>query len=197
MAVDADMADAASDSSVDLLRKAQSGDRLALERLLARYLPRLRQWASGRLPARARAIVDTGDLVQETVIAACRHLGTLDIRHDGALQAYLRQAIKNRIIDAYRRSSRRPAHTALPEDVAADGVSPLDAAIGEEMRRQYEAGLTSLNDDDREAIVLRVELGCDYADIAARLKKPSADAARMAVTRALAHLAREMRRAPR
>lgn len=191
------MPEASSDSSVDLLRKAQSGDRPALERLLARYLPRLRQWASGRLPARARAMVDTGDLVQETVIAACRHLGTLDIRHDGAVQAYLRQAIKNRIIDAYRRSSRRPAHTDLPEDVAADGVSPLDAAIGEEMRRQYEVGLTSLNDDEREAIVLRIELGCDYADIAARLNKPSADAARMAVTRALAHLAREMRRAPR
>ena len=191
------MPEASSDSSVDLLRNAQSGDRAALERLLARYLPRLRQWASGRLPARARTMLDTGDIVQDAVIAACRHLDTLDIRHDGAVQAYFRKAVKNRIIDAYRRSACRPAPADLPENAVAHGVSPLDAVIGAEIRRQYEAGLTSLNDDDSEAIVLRVELGYDYADIAARLNKPSADAARMAVTRALAHLAREMRRAPR
>jgi RNA polymerase sigma factor (sigma-70 family) len=140
-------------------------------------------------------MVDTGDLVQDAVIAACRHLDTLDIRHDGAVQAYLRQAVKNRIIDAYRRSSRRPVRADLPENAAANDPSPLDAVIGAEMRQQYEAALTSLSDDDREAIVLRVELGSDYADIAARLKKPSADAARMTVTRALARLAREMRRA--
>jgi RNA polymerase sigma factor (sigma-70 family) len=189
------MRESSSDSSVDLLRKAQSGDRPALERLLARYLPRLRQWASGRLPPGARTMVDTGDVVQEAVIAACRHLDTLEIRHDGAVQAYLRQAVKNRIIDAYRRSARHPARADLPDDLAAADASPLDAVIGEELRGQYERALASLNDEDREAIVLRVELGSAYADIAARLKKPSADAARMAVTRALARLAREMRRA--
>ena len=44
----------------------------------------------------------------------------------------------------------------------------------------------------REAVIARVEMGLGYAEIARHLDKPSADAARMAVSRALVRLAREM-----
>ena len=45
-------------------RSAQ-GNHLAHQvRTLARYLPRLMRWATGRLPRAARDIVDTGDLVR-------------------------------------------------------------------------------------------------------------------------------------
>jgi hypothetical protein len=37
-------------SSLTLLERAQAGDRAALDLLVARYLPRLQSWASGRLP---------------------------------------------------------------------------------------------------------------------------------------------------
>jgi RNA polymerase sigma-70 factor, ECF subfamily len=188
------MPERSTDSSVELLRKAQLGDQPALEHLLARYLPRLRRWASGRLPPSARSLIDTGDLVQDAMIAACRHLDTVEIRHDGTVQAYLRKAVQNRIIDAYRRSSRRPPRGDLPLEAAILGPSALDTLIGDEMKMQYDTALLSLSADDREAIVLRLERGCDYAEIATRLKKPSADAARMTVIRALARLAREMRR---
>ena len=53
------------ESSVELLERARAGDSDALDRLLGRYLPRLRRWASGRLPRRARDLSDTDDLVQE------------------------------------------------------------------------------------------------------------------------------------
>jgi RNA polymerase sigma factor (sigma-70 family) len=188
------MADVHDDSSVDLLLKAQSGDGDALDRLLARYLPRLRRWASGRLPSSARTMMDTGDLVQEAVISALRHFNNLEIRTDGALLAYLRQAVNNRIIDAYRRAGRRPPRDELPEDAPARDTSPFEAAVGVEALEQYEAALLRLSEDDRRAIMLRVELGYDYAELAAELGKTSVDAARMAVTRALARLAREMRR---
>lgn len=39
-----------SPSSLTLLERAQAGDRAALDPLIARYLPRLQRWASGRLP---------------------------------------------------------------------------------------------------------------------------------------------------
>jgi DNA-directed RNA polymerase specialized sigma24 family protein len=42
--------------------------------------------------------------------------------------------------------------------------------------------------------VLRVELGLGFDEIADQLGKPSADAARMAVARAIARLADEMRK---
>src|ERR1700694_3180459 len=104
------------ESSVDLLMKAQSGDEEARNELLARYLPRLQRWASGRLPSGVRTMLDTGDLVQDAVINALRHLNPLEIRTESALQVYLRRAVNNRIIDLYRRAGRRPARQELPED---------------------------------------------------------------------------------
>ena len=52
------------ESSVDLLERAQAGDRAALDAPVARYLPRLRRSASGRLPRWARDRADTQDLVR-------------------------------------------------------------------------------------------------------------------------------------
>lgn len=187
------MADVRMDSSVELLVKAQSGDGEALNGLLARYLPRLKRWASGRLPAGMRTMLDTSDLVQDAVINALRNLDTLEIRTEGTLQAYLRRAVNNRIIDLYRRAGRRPARQEMPEDAASPAASPLELAIGAEAVESYERALATLSGADQEAIVLRVELGLDFEEIAAQLGKPSADAARMAVTRAIARLANEMR----
>ena len=64
----------AADRMSDLLDRARAGDEEALNALLARHLPTLGRWASGRLPRWARDIADTTDLVQETVIARSRHL---------------------------------------------------------------------------------------------------------------------------
>ena len=57
-------------SSLCLLQQAQAGDQDALNRLVARYLPRLKRWAAGRLPVWARDLSDTQDLVQETLVRA-------------------------------------------------------------------------------------------------------------------------------
>jgi RNA polymerase sigma-70 factor (ECF subfamily) len=188
------MAELSADTSLDLLVKAQAGDDGALDRLLGRYLPRLQRWASGRLPSAMRTMLDTGDLVQDAIINALKHIDTLEIRTEGALQAYLRRAVNNRIVDLYRRSGRRPVRGELPENARAVEPSPLEAAIGAEALANYEDALNRLKDDDRQAIVLRVELGLDYDEVAAQLGKPSIAAARMAVTRAIARLAQEMRR---
>jgi RNA polymerase sigma factor (sigma-70 family) len=139
-------------------------------------------------------MLDTGDLVQDAVIRALRHLNTFDVRHDGALQAYLRQAVNNRIIDLYRRNGRRPERDEMPLDVVSADTSPLEAAIGAEAVERYEQALARLSDDDRQIIVLRVELGHDFTAIADSMGKPSVAAARMACSRAIARLAQEMRR---
>ena len=182
------------ESSLLLLERARAGDTLALNELLQRYLPRLRRWATGRLPVAARNLLDTEDVVQETLIKAVRNLGKIEVRDDGALQAYLWQAVRNRLADAYRRSRHRPADTAVTSDMVAGDPSPLEQAIGEEALRRYEAGLSRLKATDREAVILRVELCYEYDEMASMLGKPSAAAARVAVSRALARLSREMGR---
>ena len=57
-----------------------------------------------------------------------------------------------------------------------------------DMRRRC----SGLRPEEREVIIARVELQQSYAQIAAAHGKASADAARMAVTRALVRLAEEM-----
>ena len=182
------------DSTFELVERAKGGDRDALDLLFARFLPSLRRWASGRLPRWTRGMMDTDDLVQETVSRAVKLIDRFESRHEGALQAYLRQAVMNRIRDEVRRTKREPLATSLNDDHADKTASPLDTAIGHEAVERYEAALARLRPEDREAVVVRIEMDGTYQDVAQALGKPSADAARMAVTRALLRLAEEMSR---
>lgn len=187
-------ADGRLDTTFELVQRAKSGDAAAVDQLFARHLPALRRFASGRLPRRARDLMDTDDLVQETVIRAVRRLDGFEPRHEGALQAYLRQAIMNRIRDEARRVGRAPIVDALDEHERDHSASPLEAAIGTEAVERYEAALARLRPQEREAIIARVELGQSFEEVAQTLGKPSSDAARMAVSRALLRLAEEMSR---
>lgn len=183
------------DGTDALLARVRDGDRAALDTLLARYLGPLRRWASGRLPRWARDLRDTDDLVQDTLVASLRNVQTFEPRGDGALYAYLRQAVTNRIRDEVRRRARRPDAETADDALVAPSASPLEEAIGAEAVERYEQGLARLSADEREAVIARVEFGVGYTEIATMLGKPTPDAARMTVARALLRLAREMGRA--
>jgi RNA polymerase sigma-70 factor (ECF subfamily) len=180
------------DLTASLLQRAREGDRDALDELFARHTPLLRRWAAGRLPQWARQAMDTVDLVQETMLAAFRNLESFEPRGEGALQAYLRQALINRVRSQLRNAAVRPEFADLDSGIVDDVTSPLESAIGAETLARYEAALAQLPDEVRAAVVARVELRLGYAEIAELLDKPSADAARMTVARALVRLAEEM-----
>lgn len=137
---------------------------------------------------------DTDDLVQDTLIRTVSNLNHFENRGEGALQAYLRGAVMNRIRDEIRRRQRIPLQRPLEETIPAQGRSPLEAAIGSETLEKYDRALERLDDETREAVIARIEMGCSYAEVAELMGKPSVDAARMAVSRALIKLAEEMRR---
>ncbi len=178
--------------TIDLLQRAKSGDPRALDALLARYLPRLQRWASGRLPSRARSLLDTHDLVQETLMRTVQGLDRIEVRGPGGFQAYVRQAVLNRIRDQVRYADRRPGPDGVPETLADAAPSPLDEAIGADVVARYERAMQELSEDDRELLHLHVELDYDYGEIAAMSGRPSRDAVRMAVQRALRRLAERM-----
>jgi RNA polymerase sigma-70 factor, ECF subfamily len=183
---------AAMETTLDLLVRAKAGDSDAVERLFERCLPSLRRWARGRLPRYARDLADTQDLVQETMLHALRRMETFEPRHQGALQAYLRQAVANRIRDEIRRVTRRPIAEELTDGHPDLAPSPLEHAIGRQGIEAYEAALGRLRASDREAIIARIELQQSYEEIAVALGRPNANAARVAVMRALARLVEEM-----
>ena len=179
--------------TIELVAKARDGDRAALEALIERCLPSLRRWAHGRLPTAARGTLDTGDLVQEAVIHAIAHLETFEPRHVGAMQAYLRQSVTNRIIDEVRRVSRRqPTPIEVEGDMPSNDDSPLEIAIAAETYDRYRAALATLKTREREIVVARVEMQWRNEAIKQRFGFPTADAARVAVARALRRLSEEM-----
>jgi len=180
-------------STIELLDRYKRGDNDAVSLLVERSLPPLKRWARGRLPDWARSLAETQDLVQDAVIRAIPHLKHFEARHPGALQAYLRQAIANHIRDEIRKvNSRPPIGGDLPESKVDPGPSPLERAIGRERLDRYDAALAKLRPVEREAIVARLELQQSYEEVALALGKPSADAARMLVARAVKNLIRAM-----
>lgn len=180
------------ETTIRLIARARAGDQAALDRLLARHLTPLRRWARGRLPTWARDVADTDDLVQDTLLRTFKRLDDFEVRGVGALQAYLRQAVVNRVRDELRARNRRPEATGF-DGLEVDGHrSPLEELIGRESVDRYERALAELRPEEREAIIGRIEMGYSFEELAEMLGKPSADAARKAARRALVRLIRLM-----
>jgi len=175
--------------TASLLGRARDGDASAQNQLAERYWAPLKEWGHGRLPRTARERADTEDLVQVTLLKTLKRLGTFEPRRKGAFTAFLHQVLMNQIRDEIRRSRRRPVEEELAENLRDPGPSPQDESMEKEFLADYEAALRRLPEQQQRAIVLRIELGHTHEEIAKALECPSANAARMLVSRALARLA--------
>lgn len=180
------------ESTFELVEQARRGSQDAWEVLVARYRGPLKRFAQARLAQQGQGFVDTDDVVQEVTINVFRRLHRIELRFPGALLAYLRRSVANRIADEHRRTMRQGPVASLPEDLPDPQQSPLDFTMDNEKLRLYRTALTMLAADDRLAIVMRLERGASYEDIAARLGKPTPNAARVAVARAMYKLAKCM-----
>lgn len=179
-------------STAMLLSQIRQGDQGAVEALCTAYLPILTRWAHGRLPNYARQMLETNDLVQVTLIRALRNIQDFKVEREGAFIAYLRRILLNAIRDEIRKAHRQPIREELGENLAWGQPSPVERTIGKEVVADYEKALMSLTEIQREAVILRIEFGYSFAEIAAATHSPTANAARMMVTRALVRLAEEM-----
>ncbi len=176
-------------STTQLLDRYRTGEESAVDDLCQRYLPILRRWARGRLPAYRRDISETEDLIQVTFLRALNRLDAFDSERPGAFLAYLRTILLNLVREELRRSSRRPESVSLIESLPSQQLSLVERAIGQERLEEYEKALAKLPELKRNAVILRVEFGMSFEEIAVELERPSANAARMTVSRALDDLA--------
>lgn len=182
----------ATKSSRSLLRLVQAGDVGALSALILRQQSSLRKWARGRLPQWARGAIDTNDIVQEALVQTFKRINAFHDRGRGALQAYLREAVRNRIRDELRRVGRQPIRAALDDAIGDRAASPFDLAADSELTRRYKSHLASLPEADQQLIVGRIEMGYTYDQLALATGRATADAARVAVRRAMLKLAKKM-----
>jgi len=183
-------------ASADLLAQARAGDTSALSRLFRRQGLALARWARGRLPPWARRFSDTADVVQDALLQTFRRIDKIELRGEGALQAYLHTAVINRIKDEMRRVARRPIDDLDEEQqFASSDPTPFDQVMDGENEATYKRALAMLMEDDRALVVGRMELGYTYEQLAVMSRRPTAAAARMAVRRAVVKLAEYMSRA--
>jgi RNA polymerase sigma factor (sigma-70 family) len=121
-------------------------------------------------------------------------LDKFEPRHVGAMQAYLRMSVVNRIRDEIRRVGRRPEMVEMTTEPISDATSPIEAAIRVQAYERYRSALGQLRPRDREMVVGRVEMQWTAEQIAHRFRMPSVDAARVAVSRALKRLSEKFTR---
>jgi RNA polymerase sigma factor (sigma-70 family) len=179
-------------TSGQLLARARLGDTNALGRLLHRYLPRLQRIAHARLPRWVRTAADTADIVHDAVARTLARFRSLDLPEPAAFAAYLTESVRNRIRDEHRRFARRAAHTQAA--MMEPGPSPLDQQIARDLESRYITALARLAPLDQYLIVGHVELDYNH-DQLGHMTGRTRNAARMALQRAMARLAKEMQQA--
>ena len=179
-------------NTVELLARVRAGDDDARDRLVERALPPLLKFASRRLPSCIRAATDTRDLVHDVILRALPRLESFRADGPGALQAFLRRAVANQIVDEVRRARNRPAATEAIERLGDRRPSVLSTLISRQDLDRLRAAFATLSPSDRALLVTRFHVERGYADVARQHNKPTANAARAAVTRAIARLAKAM-----
>ena len=159
--------------------------------LIERAAPAVRRWARGRLPAYARQDANTEDVVQDAVMRTWRNIPHFHSRTAAGIQAYLRVSVVNRIRELIRRARRRGIAVEVSDDLRDDQPSPIERLIKGERLERFLNALQTLTPNDRQIIIWRFEFEYSHAEIAERLGK-SKPAAGMALSRAMARLARTM-----
>lgn len=180
------------ESTATLVQRIRGGDTAARDVLIRRYLPALQRWARGRLPRKTRSVADTDDLVQATLMRAIEKVEEFEPREQGTFLAYLRKILINKVRDEIRYHDRRPEATTLPAEIASPQVSALETVIVRDRLEAYEQALAQLTDEQQEAVILRVECGCSYKEVAEAIGSASDNAARMCVVRALVKVSEVM-----
>lgn len=149
-----------------LIARLASGDFTALGPLFDLWRPRLWRMVHFRLDPRLQGRVDADDILQEAYIDAGKRMTAW--RPDlGPFHVWLRMVIQQTMIDVHRRHLGAKMRSAgqerqLPAWSGSVGgffvgkmTSPSQAAMRAELKVQMEQALESMDEIDREVLVLR------------------------------------------
>jgi RNA polymerase sigma-70 factor (ECF subfamily) len=140
-----------------LLARARQGEADALQGMYRQHAPAIRRFLRGVL--RCAASADDG--TQETFVRAFRQLAQL--RDESRLVPFL-FGIARLVAHEMHRTSRRTTPGPIPEQT--DGRTPESALLGAEVARTLDAALDELSEGRRAALLLRVDHGLPYEEIA-------------------------------
>jgi RNA polymerase sigma-70 factor, ECF subfamily len=129
--------------------------------------------------------LDASDIVQEVLFEASRRLQDYLQHADLPFHLWLRHIAKDRLIDAYRRHHRaqrrsvdreeslysltsKPSSIALMSELVDPELTPASAAVRQELEIQFRELLGSMNEEDREILLMRHAEKLSNQDAAAR-----------------------------
>ena len=186
--------------SHDLVRRAQLGDREAFDALIRRNEARLIRLVRKRMGKELRQVEESGDVVQSALAEAVRALPRFEYRGEGSFLRWLGTIVEHEVLHHVRdlrREKRRPdAAAPMTEEPCAVDPSPSAVAAGKEVEARYQGAIETASAEDKELLLLHLELGCSHAEIAEALGIESAEAVRKRVARALVRLEQAMRSRP-
>lgn len=147
------------DEEAEWIRAAQAGDRSAFARLVERYWDRLYRWLYHMTRDRHTA----EDLTQETFLKALAAVRSF--RAGSNFRAWVFRIGHNNFVNQ-KRADRR-AKQPLPEDAAGPDVGgPVDMAENREALELVSKAVADLPADFRAALLLRVEEGLSFREVA-------------------------------
>lgn len=186
-----------------LLEKWHAGDRAAIDALVARDLPWIRDYVHGRLGALLRARGETMDYVQDAVIGLLGYVPRFLTNDRARFRALVARIVENHLRDAHDFHSAEKRAPARERELPPDSVLDLDgggkavtqpgsAVARNEQDAWVRLALELLEPEDRKILMLRQWHELDFAEIGRRMGL-SQDAARMRFQRALPKLALQLK----
>jgi RNA polymerase sigma-70 factor, ECF subfamily len=162
-----------SNDPLELIKRAQAGDRQALGVLLDRHRGRLRRMVEMRLDTRLQARIDASDVIQEACVEVIERLdeylrdprmpfflwlrlvvGERLVRlHRHHLGTQMRDA--DREVSLYRGTLPMASSAALAAQLLGKQTSPTQAVLRAERILRLQEALNSLDSVDREVLSLR------------------------------------------
>ena len=192
-------------STIFLIRQAKAGENEALDKLFARYYPRVRKIVRLRLGKNLLGVLDETDILQETFVAAIKAFKNFEVRNEASMINWLSRIAERKIRDAAKHhSARKRDHghqVSMDPADSQDGVLQVPdqrSGPGSTISRREEAEIVEeciaeLPEKYREIIVLRDYIEYGWEEVAREHGRPSIDAARMMHAKAMVELDRRMR----
>jgi len=184
------MSDAEATSKIDdidsrCMQAITEGDPRAFIDLVERWQNRLINFFYRSTGNRA----DAEDLAQETFVELYRAAPRYESR--GSFKAFIFTLARRRLIDSYRKQSRRPLDYIDPTDfVMQQQTDEIDTT--REIEEAFHQALATLPDNQRNAILMLQQQSLSYEEIAEALEA-SLSAVKTWIHRARSHLRNQLR----
>jgi RNA polymerase sigma-70 factor (ECF subfamily) len=163
-----------------LLERIATGDRDALEPLMAEHRKYLRRVVDARMEPKLRQKLDPSDVVQETLTVASQRIDDYLARRPASFRIWLRSTALEQLVDARRRHQAQKR--SLERDVRISDVSsmaiakafaassPSERLLRHEVVAQVREALANMSEADREVLVMRHAEGLSNGDVAELLE---------------------------